>query len=163
MNFVLLGSAQKENDGLTELIEETFEIKDAWSSLTIQLPRNLNSDSQNELNLILERSRDGWNRIDNNALSSIQRITPPGLYYEFGAGFFPGATKEGLCLKGYRYARNPSGRSFSRGFKRCSISHQQNISLKNNLQKFLFEPIQLHGLNHLDLLPEIRKIKKKFK
>ncbi|MEE1578130.1 MAG: hypothetical protein V1269_18215, partial [Deltaproteobacteria bacterium] len=79
--------------------------------MKIQLPGDANSDSQNESSRILERAKDGWNRIDNNALSSIQRVTPPGLHYEFGAGFFPGSPKEGLCLKGFRYARNPSGKS----------------------------------------------------
>ena len=51
------------------------------------------------------------------------------------------STRLSLCQESLRQI------IFQEGFKRCSISHQQNISLKNILQKFLFEPIQLHGQN----------------
>ena len=53
----------------------------------------------------------------------------------------------------------PRADHFQRFQKMLNKSSTKYIS-ENILQKFLFEPIQLHGLNHLDLLPEIRKIKK---
>ena len=58
-------------------------------------------------------------RVDHNRLE-INSGTPKGkLYYELGLVKIQRPETESVCLQGYRYARNPIGRPFTRGFQRC--------------------------------------------
>ena len=76
-------------------------------------------DRKNSIPPIVESSQ-GLARVDHNRLAEINSGIPKGkLYYELGLVKIQRPETESACLQGYRYARNPIGRPFTRGFQRC--------------------------------------------
>ena len=87
-----------------------------------------------EFNPPIVESSQGWARVDHNRLAEINSGIPKGkLYYELGLVKIQRPETESACLQGYRYARNPIGRPFTRGFQR----YQDHPLKKDDLNQFL--------------------------
>ena len=91
-----------------------------WSAIPTRFQNELKRIGSEEFNPPIVESSQGLARVDHNRLAEINSGIPKGkLYYELGLVKIQRPETESACLQGYRYARNPIGRPFTRGFQRC--------------------------------------------
>ncbi|MEE1578161.1 MAG: hypothetical protein V1269_18370, partial [Deltaproteobacteria bacterium] len=115
-----------------------------WSAIPTRFQNDLKRVGSEEFSLPFLESSQGWVRIDHNRLAGIIQGIPGGkLHYELGLAKVQGPEPDSACLQGYRYARNPIGRPFARGFQRCWDHPLEKDDLNQFLLFILEETILL--------------------